>query len=148
MHQHRHEQAAGAGLKRVLAAPDVEEAEVFFFKPRPQAYDKNGLISDDRLEAEYDFHDFKPADPYAQAAVNEADPNFANDHPNGTHWKDKDGKWCFASFFRWLDEPRVHVYRRDLSSGTCCLYTLSSTRFPENSLKLRPRTNTVRVLYF
>ena len=97
----------------------VEEAEVFFFKPRPQAYDKNGLISDDRLEAEYDFHDFKPADPYAQAAVNEADPNFANDHPNGTHWKDKDGKWCFASFFRWLDEPRVHVYRRDLDWYDC-----------------------------
>ena len=91
----------------------IEEAEVFFFKPRPQAYDKNGLISDDRLEAEYDFHDFKPADPYAQAAVNEADPNFANDHPNGTHWKDKDGKWCFATFLRWYDKPGVSVGRGD-----------------------------------
>ena len=96
----------------------IEEAEVFFFKPRPKSYE-NGLISDDRLEAEFDFVSLEAADPYAQAAVNEADPAFADTHPNGTHWKDANGKWCFASFFRWLDEPRVHVYRRDLDWYDC-----------------------------
>ena len=90
----------------------VEEVEVTFFKPRPEAY-KDGLISDDRLKAEFDFHGLKPVDPYALAAVNEADPSFADTHPNGTHWKDKDGKWCFAAFGRWGVGPGVSVRRCD-----------------------------------
>lgn len=90
-----------------------DDDEVFFFRPDKSAYDKNGLISDDNLAKEYELRDLKP-DPYAQAAVNEADPAFADDHPNGTHWKDKDGNWCYAAFDRWLgDERFVFVVRSD-----------------------------------
>lgn len=88
-----------------------DEDDVFFFKPDKSAYDKNGLISDDNLAKEYELRGLKP-DPYAQAAVNEADPAFADDHPNGTHWKDKDGNWCYAAFLRWhVGERRVSVDR-------------------------------------
>ncbi len=88
-----------------------EEDDVFFFKPDKSAYDRNNCISDDNLTKEYDLRGLKP-DPYAQAAVNEADSAFADDHPNGTHWKDADGNWCYAAFLRWDGvERRVDVRR-------------------------------------
>lgn len=88
-----------------------EEDDVFFFKPDKSAYDKNGNISDDNLAKEYELRGLKP-DPYAQVAVNEADPAFADDHQNGTHWKDADGKWCYTAFSRWSGGERsVYVYR-------------------------------------
>lgn len=89
-----------------------KEVEVCFFKPRPEAYDKDGWLSEEALEREFEFNGFKP-DPLAQAAVNEADPAFANEYPNGTHWQDENGKWCFAAFSRDGDERRVGVGRRD-----------------------------------
>jgi uncharacterized protein YejL (UPF0352 family) len=88
------------------------KTEVFFFKPRPDAYN-DGWISDDGLEKEFDFVGLKPADPFSLAAVNEADPAFADAYPNGTHWKDADGKWCFATFGRWRGERGVGVDRND-----------------------------------
>ena len=82
-----------------------EEKKVFFFKV-------SRFISDDDLEKEYDLRGLRP-DPYAQAKVNEDDPSFADTHPNGTHWKDADGRWNFATFSRWDDDRRhVDVYRR------------------------------------
>ncbi|HEY4509230.1 MAG TPA: hypothetical protein VJC13_03060 [Candidatus Paceibacterota bacterium] len=85
------------------------KTEVLFFKPRPEAYDKNGLISDDNLEKEFEFVGLKPVDPYSLAQANTDDPAFADTHPNGTHWKDTDGKWCFAAFDRWRDGRIVFV---------------------------------------
>lgn len=86
---------------------DGDEAEVIFFKG-------GRWISDADLGKEYELRGLKPTDPYSLAAVNEDDPAFADDHPNGTHWKDADGKWCYAAFVRWRDGGRnVCVYRRD-----------------------------------
>lgn len=81
-----------------------EESEVFFFKI-------GRYISDDDLKKEYDLRGFKPADSYSLAAVNEADQAFADEHPNGTHWKDADGRWCFSAFDRWGGERRASVDR-------------------------------------
>lgn len=69
-------------------------------------------VSDDELQHELDERGLT-RDPYAQAAVNEADPAFADEHPNGTHWKDADGKWCFVAFGRDVDRRHVCVYRHD-----------------------------------
>lgn len=69
------------------------------------------FVSDAELEKEYGLRSLIPADPYSLAAVNEADPTFADSHPNGTHWKDADGNWCFATFDGWGGERRVRVYR-------------------------------------
>lgn len=88
------------------------EAEVFFFKPEASEYTKAGWMSDNDLEKAFDRRGFKPADAYSLAAVNEADPAFADEHPNGTHWKNDKGQWCFAAFLRWHDGRRVLVRRR------------------------------------
>jgi hypothetical protein len=87
-----------------------EGAEVIFFKTDLSA--KDGYISDDDLEKEYALRGLVPADPYSQAAVNQADPAFADKCPNGTHWKDKDGNWCYSAFHLWRDGRSVRVHRR------------------------------------
>lgn len=92
----------------VKAMPKGEsgEVEICFFK-------LGRYVSDDDLEREYDLHGLKPADPYSLAAVNEADPAFADTQPNCTHWKDSNGKWCYAAFDQWYDGGRrVFVSRR------------------------------------
>lgn len=81
-----------------------EEVEVIFFKV-------GRYISDGDLEKEYELCGLKPADPFSQAAVNEADPVFADEHPNVTHWKDVNGRWCYSAFFRWRGRRYVSVYR-------------------------------------
>ncbi len=48
-------------------------------------------------------------DPRAQTAVNEADPSFADDHPNGSQWGDN----CYLTFLRWDVERHVRCYRYD-----------------------------------
>lgn len=82
-----------------------EEVDVHFFK-----FDR--FVSDDELDKEYELRGLKAADPYSLAAVNTDDPAFADEHPNGTHWKDADGNWCFAAFSRWGGERHVNVSRR------------------------------------
>lgn len=82
-----------------------DEVEVCFFQV-------GHYVSDADLEKEYELRGLTPADPYSLAAVNEADPAFADDHPNSTHWKNADGKWCYAAFHRWDGERSVDVDRR------------------------------------
>jgi len=67
--------------------------------------------NDDEVAKAYEERGLVP-DPYAQAAVNEADPAFADEYPNGTHWKDADGNWCYAAFGRLDAERNVNVRRR------------------------------------
>ena len=71
-----------------------EEAEVVFFK-------LGHYVSDNDLEKEYALRGLVPIDPYSLSAVNEADPAFADEHPNSTHWKDSGGRWCYVAFDRW-----------------------------------------------
>lgn len=107
------------GRKQYVADPVVsamprgegEEVEVIFFKPEAEEYDHEGWMSDEELDLAFKRRGLKPADPYSLAAVNEADPAFADERPHGTHWKDAEGYWCFAAFGRWLDERRVSVNR-------------------------------------
>ena len=82
------------------------EVEVHFFK-------LDRYISENDLEDEYASHGLKPVDPYSLAAVNEADPAFADEYPNSTHWKDAAGKWCFAAFRRWGVGRGLDVGRGD-----------------------------------
>ncbi len=83
-----------------------EEVDVIFFK-------LDRYISDDDLEKEYAVRGLKPADPYSLAAVNEADPAFADEYPNATHWKNANGQYSYATFdVRLGDERYVHVRRR------------------------------------
>lgn len=83
-----------------------EQTEVVFFT-------LGRYISDDDLKKEYEKRGIKPADPYSLAAINRDDPAFADAKPNCTHWKDGDGKWCYAAFSRWHGGRRVDVIRND-----------------------------------
>jgi hypothetical protein len=87
----------------------VAEVEIVFFKPDLSECD--GYISDDDLEKEYELRGLKPADPVSVAALNEANPAFADEKPHGTHWKDEKGNWCCAAFSRWDGERGVGVRR-------------------------------------
>lgn len=84
-----------------------DEVEVVFFKP--DLSKRNGYISDDDLEKEFEIRGLKPVDPISIAAVNEEDPAFVDEHPNGTHWKNAEGNWCFAAFVHWSDARYVRV---------------------------------------
>ena len=99
--------------KVVKAMPKGEgdKIEVVFFKP--DLSERNFFISDDDLEKEFDLRGLKPADPISVAAVNKADPAFADEKPHGTHWKDAKGNWCYAAFRRWCDERGVDAYLSD-----------------------------------
>src|SRR3989344_7634417 len=88
-----------------------DETEVVFFKPEPWEYTRPDFMSDDDFEKALGRRNLKSAPPDDVAAVNEADPAFADTRPNGTHWKDADGKWCFAAFDRWNGEREVGVDR-------------------------------------
>ena len=90
-----------------------DEVELVFFKP--DLSERDGSISDDDLELEFELRDLKPADPISVAAFNEADPAFADEKSHATHWKDADGNWCYAAFHRWLGERGVDVDRHDSS---------------------------------
>ena len=79
-----------------------DEAEVHFFK-------LGRFVSDADLDKEYESRGLKPADAYSLAAVNESDPAFADEHPNGTHWENADDKWCYSAFSRLGDDRRVRV---------------------------------------
>ena len=86
-----------------------DEEDVYFFKP--DLSERGGYISDDDLEKEFDLRGLKPVGPYSLAAVNIDDPVFADERPNGTHWKNEAGKWCFATFDRWHGKRDVNVGR-------------------------------------
>jgi hypothetical protein len=98
------EQYTDRDLVKGMPRGSGKEIDVYFFNIER-------WICGDDLEKEYEQRGLIPADPYALAAVNIADPAFADDHPNGTHWKDTAGKWCFAAFARWNRERGVSVDR-------------------------------------
>ena len=97
--------------KVVKAMPrgEGDEVEVVFFKPDLSSH--NGFVSDDELEKEFELRGLKPADPISVAAVNEADPAFADKKSHSTHWKDAKGNWCYATFIRSGGEREVNVSR-------------------------------------
>lgn len=89
----------------VPTAPRGEgaKATVFFFSP-------GRCLRDDDVEKEYRFWGLRPADLDSLAAVNEANPGFADRRPNSTWWKGKTG-WCYARFDVGHNKRRVLVGR-------------------------------------
>ncbi len=82
-----------------------EEVEFVFFKVGRSLPDseveverkKRGLVQDLAAQAQY----------------NADNSDFATDHPNGDNWKDANGKWCYAYFYRWDGEREVDVHFSD-----------------------------------
>ena len=75
---------------------DLEKVEIFFFNLDPDEFGPE--ISDEDLDTQYAMRGLEACDPYTLTAANQADPAFADEYPNATHWKDSKGLWCFALF--------------------------------------------------
>ncbi len=88
-----------------------EETDVCFIKLN------RWTSNDDVVKEILDPLGLRPADPYSLAKVNEDDPAFADEHPNGCQWKDANGNWCFATFYRSGGERNVYVCRSGLDWG-------------------------------
>ncbi len=75
--------------------------------------------SDNDLETEYASRGLVAADLYSIVAYDLKFPKEIDTMKYvGTHWKDKDGNWCFAAFSQWYDGERdVYVYRRGRDWG-------------------------------
>lgn len=69
-------------------------------------------VPEDELEKEYESRGLQPIDPYTLLNI----PVHILDEKKyvGTHWKNADGKWCFAAFVRWYVERKVLVSQSDL----------------------------------
>lgn len=85
-----------------------DEVDVVFLKP--DLFLRDGFISKSDLEKELDLRGLKPADLISVAAVNEADPAFADQIPHCTQWKDAKGRSCYAAFHHLLKVREVDVY--------------------------------------
>lgn len=109
----QHDKYTDPDVIRTMPLGKGEKGETIFF--RLDMSECGGWISDDSLEKEFASRDLSPEYPDNLAAVNEADPAFADDHPNCTHWRGADGKWCCATFAAWSDVRSVGVHR---SEGT------------------------------
>lgn len=68
-------------------------------------------VSDNELEKEYESRGLEPADLYSLAIWDEGNKDREVKKYVATHWKDAEGKWCFATFRRWRGERSVSVYR-------------------------------------
>ena len=95
--------------------------EITFFKP-------GRSMGDDELEKEYELRGLKPADPYSLAAVNENYPTLIDKHPNGTHWKNKDGKWCYMCLTWTVTDPFVQVRRANKGKSWSDAYWFAGIR--------------------
>ncbi|MDO8561635.1 MAG: hypothetical protein Q7S05_02290 [bacterium] len=85
---------------------DCNELDVYLFRP-------NCDVDDDDLERELGKLVLRRANPFALIDVNERDPGFVRKYPNGTHWKDESGKWCYIAFrCSPLTGKRVYIGRR------------------------------------
>lgn len=113
-----------SAVVEAVPSGEGEEAEICLFKL--DLSKRGGWISDDDLEKEFDLRGLKPVDPFALAALNEADPAFADEKPNATHWKDVQGNWCYAIFDRWGGERSVGVVR--YGSDWCDDYWFAGVR--------------------
>lgn len=94
------------------------EAEIILF-PLHVAMSNKKLV-------EYYGH-LVPADPYTLAAMNEADPAFADERPHATHWKEVKGHWCFAEFRcsrgrRSVSVDRIYGFGWDAFWWFACLH--------------------------
>jgi hypothetical protein len=96
--------SADKEVVKAMPRGEGEEVEVVFFKFGAR------LVSPKEQERGYARRGLVP-DPRALAAVNQADPTFADKHQNLTQWMGKDGQWHHATFSQLNGERCVRVGR-------------------------------------
>ena len=95
-----------ANVVASMPGPTAPEGKLHFFQTgryTPAA----------EVEAEYSKRGLVAVDPHTLAAFNAANPEFADERPNVTQWKDADGGFCYATFGGWRGMRRVGVGHSD-----------------------------------
>lgn len=88
-------------------------------------------VTDEQLDDEYEIRNLDPADPYSLSALNQDDPEFADKHPNCTHWINEKGEWCYITFGH-AEDRFVHVDSVDDASASWdTIYFHRDAAFPE-----------------
>ena len=116
------------------SAPKVEGDEIEFFK-------LGRYVSDEDLEKEYTKRGLVPADIYSIVSYDLENAEETDKMKYvGTHWKDKDGEWCFSTFDRWDGGERsVRVSRHD--SGWDGRWWFAGLRASISSQNLEPQNS-------
>jgi hypothetical protein len=78
---------------REMPKSEGEEVTIYFIL-------FNRQISVNELEKEVDKLGYKLVDPISLTALNEAEPEFADNYPNCTQWCNKHGEMCYVKFYR------------------------------------------------
>jgi hypothetical protein len=101
-------------LKDIYTGKIYADEEVLKGAPRSEKKAKlqffkiGRYVSCAELEREYASRSLVPADPYTLAEYMET---HQNDDLRATQWKDADGDYCYATFYRWRGERYVGVGR-------------------------------------
>jgi hypothetical protein len=78
-----------AGMPR--SGKGIQTVTVEFYEIWPS--DTDAQLAEDFAQLGY------VSNPYAVARVNEVFPGLADYHPNGAHWQDNQGRWCYLAYF-------------------------------------------------
>lgn len=111
---------------------DDEEVEIIFFN-----CGRNHPDSSFDLDKECGLRGLKPADPYSVAAVNEDDPAFSDEKPNGTQWREPRAT-CVSS------RSMVAKMGAQYSSAIAITTGRLTCGVPEFASKIKTRTERVR----
>lgn len=91
----------------VMPQGEGSKVEIMLFKL--DLAHRGGCITLEDLEKEFHQRGLKPVDPCALAALNRANPTFADGIPNLTLWMGSDGSWCTIVFNSRDGQRRVRV---------------------------------------
>lgn len=89
-----------------ISIPTGISEEIEYFK-------LDRYITDNELEEEYESRGLSPVSPYSLILSRINNPEIEKLEYTATHWKDADGKWCFAAFGRRGVERYLRVFRLD-----------------------------------
>jgi hypothetical protein len=96
-----HKQFLNKSVVSSMPLGQGEEVTLYFFPIKKQ-------MSPVEYAAALDSRGLKP-DPMAQAAFNQANPEFADTCRNGTQWQNEAGEFCCAIWCDWHGSRRVSV---------------------------------------
>lgn len=97
------------GRKLYIDVEILKSAPIYTKAGEVEFFKLNKYISNNDLEKEYGSRGLIPADIVSLCKVSQ--DTLDEKKYVGTHWKDSNGRWCYAAFFRWFDGREVVVNR-------------------------------------
>lgn len=127
------------GDETIAKAAPQDTGEIKFFT-------LGRYVSDDELEKEYNDRGLIPASILSLCEYDKDHRDLLDEKKYvGTHWKDSNGKWCFATFRLWRgDERSVSVYRH--ADGWTDVWWFAGLRKSSDTKKLNSKPSVALAL--